>query len=284
MIRRWTLVAFLFLAAGVSLAAGGSGGPVNMISNDIMVPAAGRGSGAAGSFWTTDLWIRCPGGGDANLEFHSLDSPSATPTATAVVHMTQPVVFIPDVIRTAFAMQSGFGNIRIRTTQPASATLRLSSPGGGGSYGFAFIGMPASMGMGSASMMGGDDAHRMYIQGLMPQPQARVNVMVMNTGSVPIQGSVQVLDADGGNPATGAMTMRFNIQPYSGHQFNDMLAGVHSRFSGDMGLQLRIQMDDRMDGMMMALATVTDNLTNDGYLVMGSMMDASSIMGMMEER
>jgi hypothetical protein len=48
------------------------------------------------------------------------------------------------------------------------------------------MGMPASMGMGSASMMGGDDAHRMYIHGLLPQPQARVNVMVMNTGSLPI--------------------------------------------------------------------------------------------------
>jgi hypothetical protein len=255
-----------------------------MISTDIMVPAAGRGPGASGSFWTTDLWIRCPGGGDANLEFHALDSPSSAPTATATVHMTQPVVFIPDVIHTAFGMQGGFGNTRIRTTQPASATLRLSSPGAGGSYGFAFMGMPASMSMGSASMMGGDDAHRMYVQGLMPQPRSRVNVMVMNTGSVVIQGSVQVLDADGGIPATGAMTLRFSIQPYSGHQFNDVLAGVHSRFPEDMGLQLRIQMDDRMDGMMMALATVTDNQTNDGYLMMGSMMDASSMMGMMDER
>jgi hypothetical protein len=63
---------------------------------------------------------------------------------------------------------------------------------------------------------------------------------------------------------------------YSGHQFNNVLSGVHSRFSDDMGLQLRIEMDDQMQGMMMALATVTDNVTNDGYLIMGSMMDAST--------
>lgn len=50
-----------------------------------------------------------------------------------------------------------------------------------------------------------------------------------------------------------------------------------------MGLQLRIKMDDQMQGMMMALATVTDNVTNDGYLIMGSMMDASTMMTMMGE-
>ncbi len=219
---------------------------------------------------------------DALLEFHGVDSPSAAPMATATVHMDQPVVYLADVIKNTFGLDSGFGNIRIRTTQPGSATLRLYSPGGGGNYGFAFMGMPASMSMGASSMMGGDDAHRMYVQGLLPQPQARVNVMVMNTGSLPIQGTVEVLDADGGTPATGPVAMRFSIQPYSGHQFNDMLSGVHSRFSDDMGLQVRIHMDDGSSGTMMALATVTDNATNDSYVVMGSMMDAGS-MGMMGE-
>ena len=283
MSRRLVLAAGFLLAAQVSLAAGPVAGPVNMISTDIMVPAAGRGPGAAGSFWVTDLWIRCPAGGDATLEFHGLDSPSAAPLATATVHMNQPVIYLADVIKTAFGIDSGFGNIRIRSTNPATATLRVYSPGGGGSYGFAFMGMPASMGMGSGSMMGGDDAHRMYIQGLLPQPQARVNVMVMNTGSQPIQGTVEVLDADGAAPATGPVALRFSIQPYSGHQFNNALAGVRSRFSDDMGLQLRIKMDDQMQGMMMSLATVTDNVTNDGYVIMGSMMDASTMMTMMRE-
>jgi hypothetical protein len=276
MSKRLALSAVFLLVAGVSPAAG----PINMISNDIMVPAAGRGPGAAGSFWVTDLWIRCPGGGDAVLEFHALDSPSAAALATATVHMNQPVVYLADVIKNTFGMDSGFGNIRIRSTTPSTATLRLYSQGGGGNYGFAFMGMPSSMSMGASPMMGGDDTHRMYVNGLLPQPLARVNVMVMNTGSLPIQGTVEVLDADGGSPATGPVAMRFSIQPYSGHQFNDILVGVHSRFSDDMGLQLRIHMDDGMQGMMMALATVTDNATNDSYVVMGSMMDAGS-MGMM---
>ena len=283
MSQRLMLAAVFLLVAGISLGGGPVGGPINMVSTDIMVPAAGRGPGAAGSFWVTDLWIRCPAGGDAALEFHGLDSASSAPLATATVHMNQPVVYLADVIKTAFGMDSGFGSIRIRSSNPATATLRLYSPGGGGSYGFAFMGMPASMSMGSSSMMGGDDAHRMYIQGLLPQPQARVNVMVMNTGSQPIQGTVEVLDADGSAPATGPVALRFSIQPYSGHQFNDVLAGVHSRFSDDMGLQLRIKMDDQMQGAMMALATVTDNVTNDGYVVMGSMMDTGTMTMMGEQ-
>ena len=40
-------------------------------------------------------------------------------------------------------------------------------------------------------------------------------------------------------------------------------------------------MDDQTPGMMMAAATVTDNVTNAGYLIMGSMMDAGSMGPMM---
>src|SRR6266508_5802466 len=135
MSQRLMLAAVFLLVAGISLGGGPVGGPINMVSTDIMVPAAGRGPGAAGSFWVTDLWIRCPAGGDAAFEFHGLDSASSAPLATATVHMNQPVVYLADVIKTAFGMDSGFGNIRIRSTQPATATLRLYSPGGGGSYG-----------------------------------------------------------------------------------------------------------------------------------------------------
>jgi hypothetical protein len=277
MCRRLCIVSSLLLAAASSLAAGGANGPVNMISTEVMAPAAGRGPGAAGSFWTTDLWIRCPEGGDVTLEFHALDSPSGSPTATATVHMTEPVAYIADVLKNAFGLESGFGNIRIRGANPVAATIRLFSSGGGGSYGFGFMAMPSSMSMSGMSMMGGDDdAYRYYVNGLLPQPQARVNAMVMNTGAVPISGTIDVLDADGGAPATGAKTLPFTIQPYSGHQLNDVLAGVQSRFPGGMGLQLRISLDNLSSGTMMALATVTDNVTNDGYAIMGSMMDASS--------
>jgi hypothetical protein len=249
-------------------------GPVNMVSTDVVVPSAGRGPGAAGSFWVTDLWVRCKDRTEVTLEFHALDAPSGSPTATATLPMTQPVVYLADVMKNTFGLETGFGNIRVRSVRPVAATLRAYSTGAGGSYGFASMAMPGSMSMGSrGGMMGDDDSHRFYVQGLLPQPQARVNVMIANTSSRIIQGTCDVLDADGAVPASGPASLRFSIQPYSGHQFGNVLAGVHSRFGDDASLQLRIALDAGNGGTMMALASVVDNETNDSYVVMGSMMD-----------
>lgn len=272
----------LRIAAALGLvAAAVTAQPVNMVSTDLVVPGAGRGAGADGSFWTTDLWLRSAGTGQVTLEFHAMDSPSAAATAAATIPMAQPVVFLPDLLQGLFGLESAVGNIRVISGSPVSATIRVSSPSGcGGSSGFAFMGMPSSMSMTSFSGMMGDDAdmHRWILAGLLPEPQARVNPMIVNTGSLPIAGTVEVLDADGGDPATGPLSFRFSIAPYSSHQILDALAGVHSRFAGDMGLQLRITLDDGTPGMMMALATVIDNVSNDSYVVMGSMMD-SAMMG-----
>ncbi len=259
-------------------------GPVNMVSTDVVVPSAGRGPGAAGSFWTTDLWVRCPDQTDVTLEFHTLDAPSASPAATATVHMIQPVMYLADVIQNTFGLEAAFGNIRVQSSRPVSATIRVHSPGGGGSYGFAFMGMPSSMSMGAPPMMmgGNADAYRHYVQGLLPEPQARVNLMVANTRATAMTGVCEVLDSDGAAPATGPASFRFTIQGYSGHQFNDMLAGVHSKFADDTGLQVRITLDQGSSGSMMTMASVVDNATNDSYVVMGSMMD--DVQGMMMGR
>jgi hypothetical protein len=271
MVKRCLRAGFMLLLLSLPALASG---PVNMVSTDVVVPSAGRGPGAAGSFWVTDLWVRCKDLTDVTLEFHALDAPSGAPTATATLSMTQPVVYLADVMKNTFGLDSGFGNIRVHSARPVAATLRVYTAGGGGSYGFASMGMPGSMSMGSpGGMMGNDDSRRHYMQGLLPQPQARVNVLIANTSSTPIQGSCDVLDADGGAPASGPMSFRFSIQAYSGHQFNNVLAGVHSRFGDDAGLQLRIALDAGNGGSMMTLASVVDNETNDSYVVMGSMMD-----------
>jgi hypothetical protein len=276
--RSWLHAAFgILLFTGLTWA-----GPVNMFSTDIVVPGAGRGPGAAGSSWITDLWIRCPSGGAVTLEFHAMDSPSAAATASTTLAMTGPAVYLPDILLNNFNLESGVGNIRIISSSPATATIRVYSSGsGGGSYGFAFMGMPSAMGMESFSGMMGqnEDEHRYYVAGLLPEPAARVNAMVVNSSSSAISGSVDVLDADDSDPSSGPRSYSFSIQPYSSHQFLDVLAGVHSRFAGDTGLQLRIRLDDGTPGMMMALATVVDNVSNDAYVVMGSMMDAATMMG-----
>jgi hypothetical protein len=61
-----------------------------------------------------------------------------------------------------------------------------------------------------------------------------------------------------------------------------VLLNVHSRFgAGDTGLQIRVRLNQGSTGMVMTYAVVNDNATNDGYVVMGNMMNGGRGMGMM---
>jgi len=127
----------------------------------------------------------------------------------------------------------------------------------------------------------GMDEYAMYMLGLLPQPGNRVNVNVVSTSPTGAAGVVEIVDADGSAPTgTGAKSLPFTLAGYSSHQFNDVLLNVHSRFpTGDAGLQVRVRMNQGGPGMVMAYAVVNDNTTNDGYVVMGSMMNGGRGMG-----
>ena len=161
--------------------------------------------------------------------------------------------------------------------------MRVYNQTGAGAYGLAFMGMPSRMGMTSMPMGGsyGMDEYAMYMLGLLPQPGNRVNVNVVSASSAGATGVVEIVDADGSTPTgTGAKSLPFTLAGYSSHQFNDVLLNVHSRFpTGDAGLQVRVRMNQGGPGMVMAYAVVNDNTTNDGYVVMGSMMNGGRGMG-----
>lgn len=268
-------ISTVFLLALPSSAQMTGTGPVNMMSNELLAPAAGRGPGASGSFWQTDLWLKSAAGSRVTLEFHPIDSTTDAAAATTQVTMNSPVMFLADVMKSTFGFDQGFGNIVIRGTSPVSATLRAYTTDGSGSYGSAFMAMPTSMAMrGSGGMMGDDDdRYQMFVTGLLPDPRARVNVMVTNSGSVPISGTVEILDADG-QPALGnPTTLPFTLRAYSSHQFGGVLHGLTSRYGDGSGLQLRLRLANGSTGMVMMLASVVDNVTNDTYTVMGNMMN-----------
>jgi len=267
------------LAASAQMGGGtqpGSSNMTNMMSTEVLAPAAGRGPGAGGSLWRTDLWIKAASGSTVSLEFHPVDAAADGPTATANIAMTSSVLFLPDVLKNTFGLEQSFGNILLRSSTGISATVRVYTIAGGGTYGSAFMAMPTSTAMrGSGGMMDGDDRYQMYVLGLLPQPRARVNVMVTNAGSTAITGTLEILDADGLVPPGGASSLPFSIRAYSSHQFGDVPSTVTSRFGDGTALQLRVHLSNGSTGMVMVLASVVDNVTNDTYTVMGSMMDGS---------
>jgi hypothetical protein len=276
-----TLPAFAQMGGG-----GGTGGPGDGMTNgseELIIPAGVRGAGKLSSFFITDVWIKASGTGTATLYFHAADSASSTPSATATINITQPITYLPDVMQSNFGLAAGVGAIRVAATFPVSATLRVYNQTGAGAYGLAFMGMPSRTGMTSMPMSGsyGMDEYAMYMLGLLPEPGNRVNVNVVASASTGATGVVEVVDADGSTPnGTGAKSFPFTLAGYSSHQFNDVLANVHSKFPvGDAGLQIRVRMTQGAAGMVMAYAVVNDNITNDGYVVMGSMMNGGRGMG-----
>ena len=281
--RTSAVVAFLIAASAIGQMGPGpypGGSNYNMMSTEVLAPGAGRGAGANGSLWRTDLWIKGVPGSTVSLEFHPIDATSDAATATAQVSLTAATVYLPDVLKNTFNLEQGFGNILFRSTQGVSATVRVYTTNGVGSYGAAFMAMPTSMAMrGSGGMMDGDDLYQMYVLGLQPQPRARVNVMVTNSGNTAINGTVEILDADGFVPSGGTGSLPFSIRAFSSHQFGDVLSGYTSRFGDGSGMQLRVRLANGSTGMVMVLASVVDNVTNDTYTVMGSMMNSAS--GMM---
>ncbi|HEY3348194.1 MAG TPA: hypothetical protein VGM13_00270 [Thermoanaerobaculia bacterium] len=270
---------------------GGSGtgaqnGPMDGMTNgteDLIIPAGVRGAGLYGSFFVTDLWIKASATGTATLYFHKTDSATSAPFATTTVALTQPITYLPDVLQANFGVPSGFGAIRVAASFSVSATVRVYNQSGAGAYGLAFMGMPARMSTTSMPMMGthGMDEYAMYMLGLLPEPGNRVNVNVVATSGDGAAGVVEIVDADGSTPAgSGTKSLPFTLAGYSSHQFNDVLLNVHSKFPvGDAGLQIRVRMNQGTTGMVMSYAVVNDNLTNDGYVVMGSMMNGGRGMG-----
>ena len=284
-------ISLLLLLGTVLPAAAQTGGmqngPFDGMSSGIVVPAAVRADGKNGAFFQTDLWIRCrtvPVA--ATLYFHAADAASATPAVTVPITLTQPVTYLPDVLSATFGVSKGAGNIRVVAGAPVSAVVRVYNNGGGGAFGLSFMGMPSTMSLQSMPMMGGSfgmDDFAMYMLGILPEPGNRVNVSVVNTNSGTVNGFVEILDSDGSTPSgTGVTSLPFQIAGYSSHQFNGVLANIHSRFgSGDTGLQVRVRLNQGSTGMVMAYAVVNDNTTNDGYVVMGNMMNGGRGMGMM---
>lgn len=282
------VIVLLGLALPAAAQTGGmQNGPFDGMSSSIVVPAGVRVDGKNGAFFQTDLWIRCrtvPVA--ATLYFHTADAATSAPAVTVPITLTQPVTYLADVLSATFGVSKGAGNIRIVADAPVSAVVRVYNNGGGGAYGLSFMGMPSTMSLQSMPMTGGSfgmDDFAMYMLGLLPEPGNRVNVSVVNTNATTVNGVVEVLDSDGSAPSgTGVTSFPFSIAGYSSHQFNDVLLNVHSRFgSGDTGLQVRVRLNQGSAGMVMSYAAVNDNTTNDGYVVMGNMMNGGRGMGMM---
>lgn len=148
------------------------------VGTDVLVPAAARGEGLAGSMWITDLYILNPGSQAASVDVYWLRRGRANPDPTSSSFSLQPgeTLILDDVILDTVGLNSGGGAFRVVSDRDVVVNSRIYNLKGGVTFGQGFEGVPRS----SAIAAGGTTD----IAGLTHNSSFRTNIVL--------------IDADGG--------------------------------------------------------------------------------------
>jgi hypothetical protein len=107
----------------------------------LVVPAAGRGPGANGSEWRTDLVLRNESASASTVAVRLLANPSTTPVvADALVDIAPGrILVVEDALMTLFGLERGSGALLLTPGAGTSlrATSRTYTPAGAGTFGMA---------------------------------------------------------------------------------------------------------------------------------------------------
>lgn len=157
------------------------------VGNDVLVPAAARGEGQAGSMWITDLFILNPGSQSTTVELFWLKRGRANPSPESWIFSLQPgeALILDDVILNTVGSNSGGGAFRVVSDRYVAVSSRIYNLKGGVTFGQGFEGVPRS----SAIAAGGSTD----IAGLTHNADFRTNIVL--------------IDADGGG-STVALSLR----------------------------------------------------------------------------
>ncbi|MCU0303222.1 MAG: hypothetical protein MUC56_04070 [Thermoanaerobaculales bacterium] len=156
-------------------------------SSTLVIPAAARTAGDAGTLWTTTLELVNPGTAPVAADVELLPGPG---TAAATVRRTVAggaTLAIEDVVLELLGGR-GLGALRVASATPLVATTRTATTGDGGSYG---QGIPARPAADAAS---DGDAIRLF--GFGDPADLRTNLGLVNPGSDEVSLVVRVYDAE----------------------------------------------------------------------------------------
>lgn len=170
-------------------------------SRDVLVPIAGRLSGANGSQWRTDLVVtnvtRPAAPAMVFVEYHGSDGSTTWEAIPLAVHQS---LVLKDVIRTRFNRDNGFGYIRVNTSSPTAqvtARARLyNTANPQGEFGQSIPGLPTDALM-----------RDHYVTGLSGVDGNRTNFGLTNPWKTPVTASLQLFNQDGVALASKTVTV-----------------------------------------------------------------------------
>jgi acetyl esterase/lipase len=158
----------------------------------LCLPAIARTPGFAGSFWTTDLWITNEGSSDSEvmLKFTGHDQDGGDGPEKSYTVAAGETLEIPDVMSSAFGVESGFGGLRVTGI-------------GGRIKGSSQTSTPAERGRYGQSVPVFSDAEALTpdkpgtFLAVREDSSVRSNLILMNGVDTPIDVAVALLDRTG---------------------------------------------------------------------------------------
>lgn len=188
-------------AVTIQLLLAGSVGALT-VGTDVLVPAAARGEGQAGSMWITDLYILNPHSQTTTVEVYWLKRGRANPNPASSYFSLQPgeTLILDDVVLNTFGLSSGGGAFRVVSDRDVAVNSRIYNLKGGVTFGQGFEGVPRS----SAIMAGGTTD----IAGLTHNSSFRTNIVLIDADG---GGSTVVLslrDSSGGEIGSRTYNLR----------------------------------------------------------------------------
>jgi hypothetical protein len=165
-LTRW--IALVLLLSGTPVALALNGG------TDLLVPAAARGAGSAGSTWITDLYVLNPGDLTVSVEIFWLERNRANPSPPSEVFGIAPgeTLVLEDVVLETFGFASAGGALRVVGDAEVVVSSRIYNQQGTVSFGQGFEGVPRS----AAIHAGGTTD----IMGLSQSSSFRTNIVLVD--------------------------------------------------------------------------------------------------------
>jgi Concanavalin A-like lectin/glucanases superfamily/FG-GAP-like repeat len=218
-----------------------------------ILPSSARASGNGGAFYTTDLSISNLGATDATitLKFLGHDQDGRSGTETTVSLASGKSVTYADVLKSIFAVDSGYGAIQLKTTASGVvATSQTSTPGpAGGTFGQS---VPV---LGSADFVTPETSRS--ILGIREDGSFRTNLILTNATESQLDVDVALI-ADSG---TSLGTQRVSLPPLGMTQVSRVVRALG--VTADTAGARIVLSTPTTGGLLAAYASVIDNTTND---------------------
>jgi hypothetical protein len=194
----------VFAVVSLILVLGASSLEAMTSGSDVLVAAAGRGAGQAGSMWITDLNVLNLGAETTTVEVFWLERNRPNPSPVSATYSLAPgaALILEDVILEVFGLESGSGAFRVVADSTVVVASRIYNLQDAVTFGQGFEGIPRQ-----AAFAAGQSTD---VTGLREDARFRSNIVLIDASDQATGSTVllSLLDEDGFEIASESVHLR----------------------------------------------------------------------------